>query len=213
MPDKASTTLGTVSLKADGDFFFLFPGFQLTGNGLSPSTDLARISQFTNNDSVFQILGKLPLTLVTVIALQGVDDVIKGSWNKRLANYLSLFSMNLTAVKISAMVVRHLGSYSIGPYLNSTAVYTVHCECVCSGFYQWYQWYTNIVQGSTNGTIGKTIDTNGNANGTTGSPNGTIGTIGKNRANVYHRCCCCFLEFPGLLFGTPSYYGKRDVNG
>ena len=96
-----------------------------------------------------------------------------------MANYLSLFSMNLTAVKISAMVVRHLGSCSIGPYLNSTAVYTVHCECMCSGFYQWYQWYTNIVQGSTNGTIGKTIDTNGNANGTTGSPNGTIGTIGK----------------------------------
>ena len=51
--------------------------------------------------------------------------------------------------------------------------------CVCSGFYQWYQWYTNIVQGSTNDTIGKTIGTNGNVNGTTGSPNGTIGTIGK----------------------------------
>ena len=46
---------------------------------------------------------------------------------------------------------------------------------VCSGFYQRYQWYTNIVQGSTNGTIGKTIGINGNANGTTGSPNGTIG--------------------------------------
>ena len=44
-------------------------------------------------------------------------------------------------------------------------------HCVCSRFYQWYQWYTNIVQGSTNGTIG----TNGNANGTIGSPNGTIG--------------------------------------
>ena len=25
---------------------------------------------------------------------------------------------------------------------------------VRSWFYQWYQWYTNIVQGSTNGTIG-----------------------------------------------------------
>ena len=46
---------------------------------------------------------------------------------------------------------------------------------MCSGFYQWYQWYTNIVQGSTNGTIGNTIGTNGNANGTIGSPNGTIG--------------------------------------
>ena len=70
---------------------------------------------------------------------------------------------------------------------------------VCSGFNQWYQWYTNIVQGSTNGTTGKTIRTNGNVNGTivilhvilirgvwstwqiqrdsdtTGSPNGTIG--------------------------------------
>ena len=52
-------------------------------------------------------------------------------------------------------------------------------QCVCSRFYQWYQWYTNIVQGSNNGTIGNTIGTNGNANGTIGSPNGTIGTIGK----------------------------------
>ena len=50
---------------------------------------------------------------------------------------------------------------------------------MCSGFYQWYQWYTNIVQGSTNGTIGKTIGTNGNASVTTGSPNGTIGIIVK----------------------------------
>ena len=33
--------------------------------------------------------------------------------------------------------------------------------CVRSRFYQWYQWYTNIVQGSTNGTIGNTIGTNG----------------------------------------------------
>ena len=49
--------------------------------------------------------------------------------------------------------------------------------CVCSGFYQLYQWYTNIVQGSTNGTVDKTIGTNGNANGTTGTP---IGTIGKS---------------------------------
>ena len=46
---------------------------------------------------------------------------------------------------------------------------------MCSGFYQWYQWYTNIVQGSTNGTIG----TNGNVNGTICSPNGTNGTVGK----------------------------------
>ena len=57
---------------------------------------------------------------------------------------------------------------------------------VCSRFYQWYQWYTNIVQGSTNGTIGNTngtigntIGTNGNANGTIGPPSGTIGTNGK----------------------------------
>ena len=41
------------------------------------------------------------------------------------------------------------------------------------------QWYTNIVQSSTNGTIGNTIGTNGNANGTIGSPNGTIGVVGK----------------------------------
>ena len=47
------------------------------------------------------------------------------------------------------------------------------------GVSQWYQWYTNIVRGFTNGTIGNTICTNGNANGTIGSPNGTIGTIGK----------------------------------
>ena len=46
---------------------------------------------------------------------------------------------------------------------------------MCSRFYQWYQWYTNIVQCSTNGTIGNTIGSNGNANGTIGSPNGTIG--------------------------------------
>ena len=43
---------------------------------------------------------------------------------------------------------------------------------VCSRFYQWHQWYTDIVQGSTNGTIGNTIGTNGNANGTIGPPNG-----------------------------------------
>ena len=47
------------------------------------------------------------------------------------------------------------------------------------GVSQWYQWYTNIVQGFTNGTIGNTIFTNGNAIGTIGSPNGTIGTNGK----------------------------------
>ena len=52
---------------------------------------------------------------------------------------------------------------------------------MCSRFYQWYQWYTIIVQGSTNGTIGNTIGANGNANGTVGSPNGTIGiAIGTN---------------------------------
>ena len=39
-----------------------------------------------------------------------------------------------------------------------------------------YQWYTNIVQGSTIGTNGNTIGTNGNANGNIGPPNGTIGT-------------------------------------
>ena len=53
-------------------------------------------------------------------------------------------------------------------------------KCVCCyitrrvfGVSQWYQWYTNIVQGFTNGTIGNTISTNGNANGTIGSPSGT----------------------------------------
>ena len=47
------------------------------------------------------------------------------------------------------------------------------------GVSQWYQWYTNIVQGFTNGTNGNTICTNGNANGTIGSPNCTIGANGK----------------------------------
>ena len=32
---------------------------------------------------------------------------------------------------------------------------------VRSWFFQWYQWYTDIIQGSTNGTIGNTIGTNG----------------------------------------------------
>ena len=50
-------------------------------------------------------------------------------------------------------------------------------QCVCSRFYQWYQWYYNTVQGSTNGAIGYTIGTNGNANGTIGSPNGSIDKI------------------------------------
>ena len=47
------------------------------------------------------------------------------------------------------------------------------------GVSQWYQWYTNIVQCFTKGTIGNTICTNGIASGTIGSVNGTIGTIGK----------------------------------
>ena len=47
------------------------------------------------------------------------------------------------------------------------------------GVSQWYQWYTNIVQRFTNGTIGNTVCTKGNANGTIGSSNGKIGTIGK----------------------------------
>ena len=53
-----------------------------------------------------------------------------------------------------------------------------HNPPICAfGVSQWYQWYTNIVQGFTNGTIGNTICTNGNANGTIGSTNGTIGKI------------------------------------
>ena len=44
--------------------------------------------------------------------------------------------------------------------------------CVRSKFYQGYQWYTNIIQGSTNSIIG---NTNCNANVSIGSPNGTIG--------------------------------------
>ena len=67
---------------------------------------------------------------------------------------------------------------------------------MCSRFYQRYQWYTNIVQGSTNGTISPPIGTNGKpmvplaTNGTTGKisngtngkpmvPLATNGTIGK----------------------------------
>ena len=48
----------------------------------------------------------------------------------------------------------------------------LHYQCVCSRF---YQWFTNIVQGSANGTIGNTIGTSGKANGTIWSPSGTIG--------------------------------------
>ena len=44
---------------------------------------------------------------------------------------------------------------------------------------QWYQRYTNIVQGFTNGTNVNTICTNGNVNGTIGSPNCTISANGK----------------------------------
>ena len=57
-----------------------------------------------------------------------------------------------------------------------------------SGFYQWYKWYTNIVQSSTNGTIGNTIGTNGNANGTIGSPSGTTGVVGKPTVPLATNC-------------------------
>ena len=66
---------------------------------------------------------------------------------------------------------------------------------MCSWFYQWYQWYTDVVQGSTNGTIGNTIGTYGNANGTIGSPNGTIGTIGKPMVPL--------VKFPMVPLGEP----------
>ena len=57
-------------------------------------------------------------------------------------------------------------------------------HCLCSRFYQWYQWYTNIVQGSTNGTFCNTIGTNGNVNGTIGSPNSTNGTNGRTLNDI-----------------------------
>ena len=63
---------------------------------------------------------------------------------------------------------------------------------MCSWFFQWHQWYTDVVQGSTNGTIGNTICTNGYASGTIGSSNGTIGTIGK----------------PMVPFATNGTFGK-----
>ena len=57
-------------------------------------------------------------------------------------------------------------------YIKGSAWFTKYNEflssyCLRSWFYQWYQWYTNIVHGSTNSTIGNTIGTNG--------------TIGKDR--------------------------------
>ena len=81
-------------------------------------------------------------------------------------------------------------------------------HCVCSRFYQWYQWYTNIVQGSTNGTIGSTngtigntIGTNGNANGTIGPPTGTIGT---NVSQWYHWLPMVpLVKFPIVPLGEP----------
>ena len=76
------------------------------------------------------------------------------------------------------------------------------CQCVCSRFYQWYQWYTKIVQGytngtigNTNGTIGNTIGTKGNSNGTIGPPNGTIGTNGKPMVPL--------VKFPMVPLGEP----------
>ena len=58
--------------------------------------------------------------------------------------------------------------------IGLTWVDAIYKHCVRSWFYQWYQWYTDVVQGSSYGTIGNTIGANGNANGTIGS-----GTIGK----------------------------------
>ena len=77
------------------------------------------------------------------------------------------------------------------------------------GFFQWYQWYTNIVQGFTNGTIGNTICTIGNANGNIGSPNGTIDTIGKPMAPLvskwYHWLPMVpLVKSPMLPLGDPG---------
>ena len=55
----------------------------------------------------------------------------------------------------------------------------MYLEWSADWFYQWYQWYTNIVQGYTNSTIGNIIGTNGKAKGTICSPNGTVGTFSK----------------------------------
>ena len=70
---------------------------------------------------------------------------------------------------------------------------------------QWYQWYTNIVQGLTNGN---TICTNGSVNGTIGSPNGTIGTIGKPMVPLvsqrYHwPPMVPLVKLPMVPFGEP----------
>ena len=60
------------------------------------------------------------------------------------------------------------GNCSVYVFIRVSMAYGATVRvCVRSWFYQWYQWYTNIVQGSTNGTIGNTIGTNG--------------TIGKDR--------------------------------
>ena len=90
-------------------------------------------------------------------------------------------------------------------------------HCVCSWFYQWYQWYTDVVQGSTNGTIG----TNGNANGTIGSPNGTIGkpmvplatngTIGKISNGTIWRTPNRPIVDEGSWFQIRMVLGKKDI--
>ena len=86
------------------------------------------------------------------------------------------------------------------------------CSLLFSYLYQWYQCYTNIVQGSTNGTIGKTIGTNGNANGTIGSPNGTIGTIVKPMVPLlnqwYH--WLPLVKLPMVPLGNPEQSQHRS---
>ena len=90
---------------------------------------------------------------------------------------------------------------------------------MCSRF---YQWYTNIVQGSSNGTIGNTIGTNGNANGTIGYigkpmvPLGTNGTIGKIINGTIGRTpnrAITFLVLLLLLYrrGPPLIYSRHPV--
>ena len=71
---------------------------------------------------------------------------------------------------------------------------------------RFYQWYTNIVQGSTNCTIG----TNGNANGTIGSPNGAIGTIGEPMVPFASNCTIGKIT-NGTIGKTPNRASKAGA--
>ena len=81
--------------------------------------------------------------------------------------------------RLGLVLHKKLDCRYFGKLPNSVNTFAYSSILHVFGVSQWYQWYTNIVQGFTNGTNGNTICTNGNAKGTIGSPNGTIGANGK----------------------------------